>query len=248
MMHALTGVNALLKMFYTTKEIIGNCPKMNRLGFALFATYFLVRLKLIKLDFPKEAAMIRISGGICKGRKIKTLDTMSTRPTLSRVKTSLFDILSDRISDAVILDLYSGTGNIGIEALSRGAKSVVFVENNGAQVRLIKENLTTTNLLEAAEIITLDVFEAIQRLNKRMIFDIIYLAPPFLKGLVRPTIEAISKTNLLSPCGLLGVEHHKKETVLSLAQGFSAADTLTLSKQRRFGDIVISFYEITQLV
>ncbi|MEK7812584.1 MAG: 16S rRNA (guanine(966)-N(2))-methyltransferase RsmD, partial [Candidatus Desantisbacteria bacterium] len=140
--------------------------------------------------------MIRISGGINKGKKIKTLDTMSTRPTLSRVKTSLFDMLSGRIKDAVILDLYSGTGNIGIEALSRGAKSVIFVENNAAQARLIKENLTFLNLLNHAEIITLGVFEAIQRLDKRldkkMTFDIIYLAPPFLKGLVLPTIEAIA--------------------------------------------------------
>ncbi|MDI6781113.1 MAG: 16S rRNA (guanine(966)-N(2))-methyltransferase RsmD [bacterium] len=193
--------------------------------------------------------MIRISGGINKGRKIKALNTMSTRPTLSRVKTSLFDMLSDRVKDAVILDLYSGTGNIGIEALSRGAKSVVFVENNAAQARLIKENLTITNLLESTEIteiITLDVFEAIQRLDKRMSFDIIYLAPPFLKGFVWPTIEAIAMSSLLSPCGLLGVEHHKKEDVLPLAKGLSATDTLTMTKQRRYGDIVISFYEITQ--
>ncbi len=196
--------------------------------------------------------MIRISGGINKGRKIKALNTMSTRPTLSRVKTSLFDMLSARIPDAVILDLYSGTGNIGIEALSRGAKSVVFVENNIAQARLIKENLTITNLLEQAEIITLDVFEAIQRLDKngqkwqKMSFDIIYLAPPFLKGLVWPTIEAIAKSSLLSPCGLLGVEHHKKENVLPVAEGHSANNTLTMTKQRRYGDIVISFYEIRQ--
>ncbi|MBI4777905.1 16S rRNA (guanine(966)-N(2))-methyltransferase RsmD [Candidatus Desantisbacteria bacterium] len=189
--------------------------------------------------------MIRISGGIAKGRKIKALDTMSTRPTLSRVKTSLFDMLSDRIQDAVILDLYSGTGNIGIEALSRGAKRVVFVENNDSQARLIKENLTIVNLLGSAEIITLNVFEAISRLDKKMVFDIIYLAPPFLKGLVWPTIEAISKSSLLSSGGLVGVEHHKKETVLPLAKGSFETDTLTLTKQRRYGDIVISFYEIT---
>ncbi|MBU0701407.1 16S rRNA (guanine(966)-N(2))-methyltransferase RsmD [bacterium] len=187
--------------------------------------------------------MIRISGGIAKGRKIKALDTMSTRPTLSRVKTSLFDMLYDRIQDAVILDLYSGTGNIGIEALSRGAKRVVFVENNVIQARLIKENLTIVNFLEHAEIITLNVFEAIQRLDKKRTFDIIYLAPPFLKGLVCPTIEAISKSSLLSTCGLVGVEHHKKEDVLPLVKGFSATDTLALTKQRRYGDIVISFYE-----
>lgn len=187
--------------------------------------------------------MIRISGGIANGKKIKALDNMSTRPTLSRVKTSLFDMLSDRIPDAVILDLYSGTGNIGIEALSRGAKSVVFVENNGAQARLIKENLTIVNLLESAEIITLDVLEAIQRLNKKITFDIIYLAPPFLKGLVCPTIEAISNSELLSPCGLVGVEHHKKEDVLPLVKGVFTTNTLTLTKQRRYGDIVISFYE-----
>ncbi|MFH1096450.1 MAG: 16S rRNA (guanine(966)-N(2))-methyltransferase RsmD [Candidatus Desantisbacteria bacterium] len=194
--------------------------------------------------------MIRISGGIAKGRKIKALDTMSTRPTLSRVKTSLFDMLVNRVKDAVILDLYSGTGNIGIEALSRGAKRVVFVENNGAQARLIKENLNIVKFIDHADIITITVSEAIQMLDKKMArdknmtgFDIIYLAPPFLKGLVWPTIEAIAKSNLISPGGLVGVEHHKKEEVLPLAEGFSANDTLILTKQRRYGDIVISFYE-----
>ncbi|MFH1897760.1 MAG: 16S rRNA (guanine(966)-N(2))-methyltransferase RsmD [Candidatus Desantisbacteria bacterium] len=194
--------------------------------------------------------MIRISGGIAKGRKIKALDTMSTRPTLSRVKTSLFDMLVNRVKDAVILDLYSGTGNIGIEALSRGAKRVVFVENNGAQARLIKENLNIVKFIDHADIITITVSEAIQMLDKKMArdknmtgFDIIYLAPPFLKGLVWPTIEAIAKSNLISPGGLVGLEHHKKEEVLPLAEGFSANDTLILTKQRRYGDIVISFYE-----
>ena len=194
--------------------------------------------------------MIRISGGIAKGKKIKALDTMSTRPTLSRVKTSLFDMLVNRVKDAVILDLYSGTGNIGIEALSRGAKRVIFVENNVAQARLIKENLMIVKFLEHADIITLTVSEAIQMLDKRMArdknmtgFDIIYLAPPFLKGLVWSTIEAIAKSNLISPGGLVGAEHHKKEEVLPLAEGLSATDPLIHTKQRRYGDIVISFYE-----
>lgn len=194
--------------------------------------------------------MIRISGGSCKGKKIKALDTLSTRPTLSRVKTSLFDMLANRIKDAVILDLYSGTGNIGIEALSRGAKKVVFVENNRAQARLIHENLMIVNLLKRADIITITVSEAIQMLDKKIAsaldassFDIIYLAPPFLKGFVLPTIEAIAKSNLISPDGLIGVEHHKKEDVPALVEGISENNALIRTRQRRYGDIVISFLQ-----
>ncbi len=178
---------------------------------------------------------MRIIAGKIKGRKIKTANRFATRPTLSRVKASLFDMLGDRVKGICWLDLYSGTGNIGLEALSRGAKRVVFVENNPTQVKIIKQNIASLNFSEEnISIYKKDVLKTIENLKEE--FDIVYLAPPFLKDMCSPTIFAIAENKIAKPNGLIAVEHHKKEFLPE------TVETLRLTRQKRYGDIMISFY------
>lgn len=182
---------------------------------------------------------MRIRSGMAKGRRIKALDTLAVRPTLSRVKASLFDILGSRVVGAKWLDLYSGTGNIGLEALSRGAERVIFIERNARQIRLIKENLSNLELTQGGQVYQGEVKSAIrcleQQANK---FDLIYLAPPFLKGLCLPTLTCLAGSTILEADSLVTVEHHKKEELLN------SIGCLKLINQRRYGDIMLSFYQI----
>jgi len=174
---------------------------------------------------------MRIIAGTAKGLKIKSLKGI--RPTLEIAKEALFNILGDRVKEVTVLDLYSGSGNIGIEALSRGAKCAVFVDAGFLQVKTIEENLKKCNLREKGRTLKSDAKAAIKTLSKEgMEFDLIFLAPPFLKDYVAPTLDAIKKCPILKSSGIIIVEHHKKE---GLEEGFKLLD------QRKFGDTIISF-------
>lgn len=180
---------------------------------------------------------MKIIAGKAKGRNVKANNRFATRPTLSRVKISLFDMLNDKVKEAYFLDLYSGTGNIGLEALSRGAKRVIFVENNSTQVKVIKYNISALNFSkEETFVYKRDVLKTIGILSQKEEFDIVYLAPPFLKDLCLPTLFALSKNKILKINGIIGVEHHKKEILPEIIE------TLRLIRQKRYGDIMISFY------
>jgi len=180
---------------------------------------------------------MRIIAGKAKGRRIKAKNRYATRPTLSRVKVSLFDILVNKVQGACLLDLYSGTGNIGLEALSRGAKRVIFVESNAAQVKIIKQNILSLNFSEEETFVyKKDVIKAIGILSQKEKFDIVYLAPPFLKDLCIPTLFALVKYKILKTDGIIVVEHHKKEILPE------KIETLKLTRQKRYGDIMVSFY------
>ena len=105
---------------------------------------------------------IRVVAGEAKGRRLKTPKTTSTRPIIDRVKTALFDILSVRVEDVRFLDLFAGTGSVGIEALSRGAASATFIELNAAILKLVRENLQITGLADRAETVHADAFKFLQ--------------------------------------------------------------------------------------
>lgn len=180
---------------------------------------------------------MRIIAGKAKGRSVKSANRFATRPTLSRVKASLFDMLGDKVKGAYLLDLYSGTGNIGLEALSRGARRIVFVENNLTQVKIIKQNIISLNFSkENTFIYKKDVIKTIGILSGKEEFDIVYLAPPFLKNFCLLTLFALAKSKILKRSGIIAVEHHKKEILPEVIE------TLNLIRQKRYGDIVISLY------
>ena len=149
---------------------------------------------------------MRVIAGSARSLKLKTLDGMDTRPTTDRIKETLFNIINPSICGSIFLDLFSGSGGIGIEALSRGAKEAVFVESNPKAMACVKENLRFTRLEHKASTMTMDVMDALRRLEKKKVFDIIFMDPPYAAGLAEPTLEKIVSGGLLAPEGMVIVE------------------------------------------
>lgn len=150
---------------------------------------------------------MRVISGSARRIQLKTVEGMGTRPTTDRIKETLFNILQPELYRARFLDLFSGSGAIGIEALSRGCGMAVFVENDREATACIRENLERTKLFETAEVMQKDVFAALETLEKEgKSFDIIFMDPPYAAGLAEPTLEKIVSGGLLAPEGMVIVE------------------------------------------
>jgi 16S rRNA (guanine966-N2)-methyltransferase len=179
---------------------------------------------------------MRIITGTLKGRRLVTPKGLSLRPTSDRVKESLFNILGGEIKDKTILDLFAGTGNLGIEALSRGAKRVTFVEKNREAIRLTQKNLITCQMEDRSEVLVKDVNQAIGLLKgKGERFDLIFMDPPYEKGLIQKTIERLGTERIYHDDSILVIEHHRREPL------FDISDSWNLTRQRRIGETLISF-------
>lgn len=140
---------------------------------------------------------MRVIAGTARSLRLKTLERMDTRPTTDRIKETLFNIIGPSVYDSVFLDLFSGSGGIGIEALSRGAREAVFVEKNPKAMACIKENLRFTRLEGKATTITGDVMDALYRLEGDKVFDIIFMDPPYSLGLERKVLEYLAGSGLV---------------------------------------------------
>jgi len=176
---------------------------------------------------------MRITTGIYKGRRINM--PKDIRPTQEKVRKALFDILGD-ISGLSFLEVFAGSGAIGIEALSRGAKEVVFIEKDKKCSQAIKDNLMLLGYL-GYRVIGLDTLEAIKRISQKDDkFNIIFLDPPYYKDLAKKTLKILGAYDILAPNGFIIVQHFKKESLPGV-QG-----DLILFKQAHYGDTVLSFY------
>lgn len=149
---------------------------------------------------------MRVIAGTAKRVVLETIEGLETRPTTDRIKETLFNIISPHMWDTTFLDLFSGSGAIGIEALSRGSKRCVFVEQNIKAVACIKKNLAKTKLESGAEVIRNDVVSAIRHLKGREHFDYIFMDPPYDCFLEREALIAIREAGILSEDGLIIVE------------------------------------------
>ena len=165
---------------------------------------------------------MRVIAGSARSLKLKTLEGLDTRPTTDRIKETLFNIIGPTIYDSIFLDLFSGSGGIGIEALSRGAREAVFVENNPKAMRCIKDNLAFTRLGSRAATMTTDVMNALYRLEGEKVFDIIFMDPPYDRGLEKKVLEYLSGSDLVYDDTTIIVEA-SKETDFSYVEdlGFS---------------------------
>ena len=140
---------------------------------------------------------MRVIAGKARRILLKTPKSYRTRPTSDRTKETLFNILQPVLYDADFLDLYSGSGGIGIEALSRGAKSCVLVENDREAVRCIHENLERTHLSDQSEVLARDVMLALRQLDGKQAFDCVFMDPPFSKGLEKDVLMYLQTSKLL---------------------------------------------------
>lgn len=178
---------------------------------------------------------MRIISGLAKGRRIASPRGSHIRPVLDQVKEAIFNILFD-VNDLAVLDLFAGTGSIGLEAVSRGAKSAVFVDNDREAIGIIQKNIELCGFKEECRLIPKPVERALKGLAKSgEKFDLIFIDPPYLKGLVVPTIKMVGELKLLAGNGKIITEHHPKEPIGSLS-----AD-LQISDQRKYGQTLITF-------
>lgn len=166
---------------------------------------------------------MRVIAGSARSLRLKTIEGNDTRPTTDRIKETLFNIINDRIYGCVFLDLFSGSGGIGIEALSRGASEAVFVENNKNAALCIKDNLKFTKLGDAAQIMEMSAVTALRRLNGTgKAFDIIFMDPPYDKMHEKQVLEELKDSDILKEDTLIIAEASKSTEMPYLNQmGFS---------------------------
>ena len=180
---------------------------------------------------------MRIIGGAAKGRRLNVPKGDAVRPTAGRVKESLFNILPRDLSGKEVLDLFAGTGNLSIEALSRGAAHALLVDASARSAAVIKDNLRRSGFAEVSEVWVVPVARSLRALSrKEASFDLIFLDPPYDRGLAGRSLAIIAERRLLREDGIVVVEHSVRETV----QPHYGA--LQLYDQRRYGDTRLSFY------
>lgn len=185
---------------------------------------------------------MRVIAGTFKSRRLRTLRGRELRPTSDRLRETLFDILGDTVRNAVFIDLFAGTGAIGIEAISRGARRVVFVEKHPPAVQLIRDNLKSLEITKGAEILPMDGTHALEKLaSQHARADFIFLDPPYAQaGEYEQVLEFIGSTDILSATGIVIAEHAKK---LELPM---FAESLERSRVVVQGDSALSFYRMAK--
>lgn len=182
---------------------------------------------------------LRVISGSAKGVRLKSVPGDSTRPITDRVKESLFNILGADIEGQTILDLFAGTGAVGIEALSRGAEFITFVEINYQAIKVIKQNLLATKLDEFAEVLKRDAFEYL-RSGIQKEFDMIYIAPPQYKKLWQAALQLLDQNpGWLKNDGYLIVQINPLEWEALELENYRSTE------QRKYGDTLLEFYAKT---
>ncbi len=179
---------------------------------------------------------MKVISGKLKGRNISGFNILGTRPTMDRVKESVFSMIQNYLPNSICLDLFSGSGNLGIEAISNGANLVYFNDYNKKCIQVIKNNLTNFNVSEQAIITNMDYREALNYYkNKNIKFDLIFLDPPYKELIINEILSFIEKNDLLNENGLVICELSKKEEYLS--------DNLILYKEKNYGEKIVLIYK-----
>jgi len=178
---------------------------------------------------------MRVISGKYKGRRLKSFNADHIRPTMDRVKESLFNIIQADLPDALVLDLFSGTGSLGIEALSRGAQEVCFVESHPTSIRIIRDNLKSLGIEDDYKIFTQDVFKFLQGTSP-INYQIVFIDPPFTKAWAHRVMEAVSECKFLASRALIAIEAAKQERIDDNYPGLELLD------RRQFGDKSLSLF------
>ena len=177
---------------------------------------------------------MRVITGSARGRRLKELQGMETRPTTYRVKEGLFNIIQFDIEGRRVLDLFAGTGQLGIEALSRGADRATFVEQRREAASLVRDNLRLTGLADRADVVQGDAFSYLAGRPGR--YDLIFLDPPYGSGLLEQAVETIARFDILRGHGIMVCESYVDETLPETAPPY------TLHRTYRYGRIKLTVY------
>lgn len=176
---------------------------------------------------------MRIIAGKAGGIRLKSIKGKDVRPTLDRVKEAIFNIIAYYIKDAEVLDLFSGFGSLGIEAISRGAAHADFVEVNRKHVNIIKENLKISNLENKASVIKKDVFNYLEECNNS--YDLIFMDPPYQENMSKKALDLIIKNKILKKDGIIISERSSYEKELEI-------EDLKIYKKKKYGNSLVTFY------
>jgi 16S rRNA (guanine966-N2)-methyltransferase len=183
---------------------------------------------------------LRVIAGEARGRRLAAVPGTGTRPITDRAKEALFSILDGEVVGTRVLDLFAGTGGVGIEALSRGAAWCDFVDSSPEAVRTVLTNLTRTGLSERAHVWRRDVFDWLRR-RPGSGYSLVYVAPPQYRGLWRRALELVpERPELLAPGGLVVVQIHPREEEQLAPAGLEAVD------RRRYGGVLLLFWRRRQ--
>ena len=179
---------------------------------------------------------IRIVAGKYKGRKLRTVRGIKTRPTADRIREAIFNILAFQVQGATVLDLFAGTGAFGIEALSRGAKSVVFVDVEMDSISVLRENIRLFSLENPTKVVRWDITRNLYCLGSmQATFNLVFMDPPYNKNMVETTLIKLHRSQSMQKDARIVVEHSFLEPVSNGGLPFEISD------QRRYGKTLVSF-------
>ena len=181
---------------------------------------------------------MKVISGTLKGRNITGFNIDGTRPTMDRVKESLFAMIQDYLKNSVTLDLFSGSGNLGIEAISNGSKLCYFIDNNKEAINTINKNIANLNIKDKSQVILSDWKKALNSFsNQNQKFDLIFVDPPYNYDVYEKILEKVSTLNLLNKDGLIILEHPN----LKLKETYN---NLILFKTKKYGNKSVNIYKL----
>lgn len=181
---------------------------------------------------------MRIISGIAKGRKLISPEGMGTRPTLDRIKQSIFNIIQGRIEDSIVIDVFSGTGSLGLEAASRGAKECYLIDKGETTFAYLKKNVENLKFEDFCKCINKDSYEALRDLGKKgIVFDLIFIDPPYLKDMIPPAVDIITEYDMLREDGLIVSKIDSSEVI------YEGNGSIELIDHRKYGNTTVCFYK-----
>jgi 16S rRNA (guanine966-N2)-methyltransferase len=181
---------------------------------------------------------VRVTGGALKGRKLFSTKGLAIRPTTDYIRESVFNILAGCTEHAIVLDLFAGTGSLGIEALSRGAASAVFVDKHSRAIDVLVRNISLCSLNGQCTVVKRDVLKGLSLLKSMGVtFDLVFVDPPYDKGFAKPTLQILGRAKCTAEETLIVIEHSTREALPQKIANFGQID------QRRHGKTFVSFYQ-----
>ena len=184
---------------------------------------------------------MRIITGRIKGLKLFSPQNIEIRPTADRVKESVFNILGNGFWESNVLDLFSGSGNLGLESWSRGATKVHFVECSKPSIELLNKNILKAKIQDYVKVYRTDAIRSIESFAKQQIkFEYIFADPPYNNGLVGQLLQELEKFDILAETGVVIIEHSTQELI-----DLTSLNKLSLVRKERYGDTVVSFFKKT---
>lgn len=181
---------------------------------------------------------MRIIAGKAKGRKLIPPSTLETRPTLDRVKEAMFSTIQGYIPNGLVVDVFAGTGSLGLEAASRGAKEVYLIDKSSTTFPLLKENISNLGFDDFCNGLNMDSYEALRMLAKQgKKFEIIFIDPPYCREMIPEALKIIEENNMLNIDGIVVT---KIDSVEEIYEGY---EKIKLTKSKRYGNTTVCFYK-----